>query len=51
MRKGMGNKQVEDYNNTIGGPRPFIFELELILSDIYVNHSNYSFVLRKYNKF
>ena len=30
-----------------GEPRPTIFELELTLSDIYVNHSNYSFVLRK----
>ena len=30
-----------------GGPRPSIFELELPLSDIYFNHSNYRFELRK----
>ena len=30
------------------GARPSIFELELPLSNIYVNHSNYSFELRKY---
>ena len=28
------------------GARPSIFELELPLSNIYVNHSNYSFELR-----
>ena len=30
-----------------GGPRPSIFELELPLSNIYVNHSNYRFEMRK----
>ena len=30
-----------------GGPRPSIFELELPLSKIYFNHSNYRFELRK----
>ena len=35
------------WETTNGGPRPSIFELELPLSDIYVNHSNYRFELRK----
>ena len=46
-RRNIFTRSVIIRYNINGGPRPSIFELELPLSDIYFNHSNYRFELRK----
>ena len=43
--------QVRRRLHSNGGPRPYIFEPELPLSDIYFNHSNYRFELRFFFSF